>query len=187
MRRSRRRCGRRRSPPGTCRAGGSASAPAGRASSSGPAASAGSQGTSSSSRSQSTRWDRESFRWWTVSIRPPIASPSEPPAQRPAEVRAGPLPGVRGLPDGLCLRRIGVDDRGQRAEADPATIATVISLIISPAWRATIVAPRIRSVPSRTWIFTKPHSSPSAMARSTSCIGTVNVFTGIPRSRASRT
>jgi hypothetical protein len=40
-----------------------------------------------------------------------------------------------------------------------------ISLIISPAWRLTTVAPRILSLPSRTWILTKPSSSPSQIAR----------------------
>ena len=47
-------------------------------------------------------------------------------------------------------------------------MASVSSGIISPACRATIVAPRIRSVPARTWTLTKPSVSPSRTARSTS-------------------
>ena len=48
-----------------------------------------------------------------------------------------------------------------------AVIARVASEIISPACRATIVAPRRRSVPLRTTTLTKPSVSPSRMARST--------------------
>ena len=68
-----------------------------------------------------------------------------------------------------------------------STMASEMVLIASPAWRATMVAPRIRSLPSRRWTFTKPFSSPSVMARSISCIGIVKVFTATPRSRAWRT
>src|SRR5262249_43586528 len=53
----------------------------------------------------------------------------------------------------------------------PALMARVSSLIISPACRATTVAPTIVSVPRRTCTFTKPSSSPSATARSTSAKG----------------
>ena len=54
----------------------------------------------------------------------------------------------------------------------PFVMATVISLIISPAWAATIVAPTISSPPFRTWTLTKPSSSPSVMARFVLVMGT---------------
>src|SRR5258705_262825 len=66
-------------------------------------------------------------------------------------------------------------------------MASEISLIRSPACLATTVAPSICPVASRTWIFTKPSSSPSAIARGTSCISTVKVFIGTFFSRASVT
>jgi len=77
--------------------------------------------------------------------------------------------------------------RASRRSPMPDVIAKVISLIISPAWCATIVAPRMRSVWFITSIFTKPVCSSSAMARCTVCNGTVKVCIEMPRARASRT
>jgi hypothetical protein len=48
----------------------------------------------------------------------------------------------------------------------PAFIASVISEIISPACRATSVAPTIVSLPFRVCTLRKPSVSPSRMARS---------------------
>jgi hypothetical protein len=45
-----------------------------------------------------------------------------------------------------------------------AAIATLISLIISPAWRATMVAPRISSRPFLTWSFTSGRDEHSIVA-----------------------
>ena len=67
----------------------------------------------------------------------------------------------------------------------PACMATLTSLIRLPASAATIVAPRMRSVPFRTWTRAKPASSPSRTARSTSASGCVNVSTSMPFFRAS--
>src|SRR6266849_3838771 len=66
----------------------------------------------------------------------------------------------------------------------PAVMARVNSLTISPACRATMVAPTIVSVPRRTCTFTKPSSSPSATARSTSAKGRRYVSTAIARLEA---
>ena len=67
----------------------------------------------------------------------------------------------------------------------PAFIATLTSVIRLPASAATIVAPRILSVPFRTWTRAKPASSPSRTARSTSASGCVKVSTSMPFFRAS--
>ena len=67
----------------------------------------------------------------------------------------------------------------------PARIATLTPVIRLPASAATIVAPRIRSVPFRTWTRAKPASSPSSTARSTSASGCVKVSTSTPFFRAS--
>ncbi len=53
------------------------------------------------------------------------------------------------------------------------TMANVISLIMSPAFEATIVAPTIVSVPFLVWTRTKPSSSLSRIARSTPSKGCV--------------
>ena len=53
------------------------------------------------------------------------------------------------------------------ARPSPWVMASVIPEIMSPALVATIVAPRIRSVPFLTWTRTNPSVSPSRMARST--------------------
>src|SRR6185436_1611591 len=68
----------------------------------------------------------------------------------------------------------------RRPSPMPADKARVSSLIISPACRATMVAPTILSPPFRTCTFTKPSSSWSAMARSTSEKGRTYVSTAIP-------
>ena len=75
-----------------------------------------------------------------------------------------------------------VADRSAAESRRP--IASVASPIISPAWRATAVAPRIRPLFASTWIRAKPSDSPSRMARSTSENGTVNVRTASPAAAA---
>ena len=66
----------------------------------------------------------------------------------------------------------------------PPFMARVNSLIMSPAWTATIVAPTMWSVPLFTWTLANPSSSPSSIARSTSSSLTVNVSISIPFSLA---
>src|SRR5205807_4809119 len=65
----------------------------------------------------------------------------------------------------------------------PPAIASVSSEIMSPAWAATSVAPRMRSLPCRRWTRRNPSSSPSSTARSTSASGIVSVVTARPRAR----
>ena len=55
--------------------------------------------------------------------------------------------GQGGLPDGVGLCWIGVEVAGKLAHADSVLMTTEISLIISLARDATMVAPRILSVP----------------------------------------
>src|SRR5438445_619755 len=62
----------------------------------------------------------------------------------------------------------------------PPTRANVSSEIISPACRATTVAPTMRSLPARTWTLTKPSVSPARNARSTRAIRSVQVRTAVP-------
>mmetsp|Transcript_18783 Transcript_18783/g.46137 ORF Transcript_18783/g.46137 Transcript_18783/m.46137 type:complete len:249 (+) Transcript_18783:155-901(+) len=67
----------------------------------------------------------------------------------------------------------------------PAFIARVISLIMSPAFSATMVAPTILSDPLTTWIRTTPDVSPSHIARSLSARCFSNVSTSMPLASAS--
>src|SRR4029453_929186 len=73
-----------------------------------------------------------------------------------------------------------------RPSPSPPVMARVGCIILPPGGGATVGAPQIRSVPRFTCTFTKPSSSPSATARSTSAKGRRYVSTAIPRFSASR-